>query len=58
MREKQEEEQMELDRRIMLFRTRFAAMRIQHCWRQYQIRKIELMKSKKGKKGRKKATKK
>ncbi|XP_059480158.1 dynein regulatory complex protein 10-like [Neocloeon triangulifer] len=58
MEEKSAEEQKELDRRIYLFRTRFAAMRIQHCWRAYQIKKIEYMKSKKGKKGRKKAAKK
>jgi len=58
MQEKKLEEERELDQKIMLFKTRFAAMRIQHCWRAYQIRKIESMKNKKGKKGRKKAAKK
>lgn len=58
MQEKKLEEQKELERKIDLFRTRFAAAKIQHFWRHYQIRKLEYMKSKKGKKGRKKAGKK
>ncbi|CAB3386363.1 Hypothetical predicted protein [Cloeon dipterum] len=58
MQQKRLEQQREVDRRILQFRSRFAAMRIQHCWRQYHARKLEHLKSKKGKKGRKKAPKK
>jgi hypothetical protein len=58
MQEKNLEEEKEQERKINLFKTRFAAAKIQNYWRHYQIKKLEYMKSKKGKKGRKKAGKK
>jgi hypothetical protein len=53
MEDKRREEMEELEKKILLFRRRMAAYRIQRFWRAYQIRK-QASKGKKGKKGRKK----